>query len=500
MDHETRMKRFRERIDKMATLDHATAALYYDAQTVMPRGGAEDFGKTAAELSGENYRLLTCPEMREDIDAILASPMEADLLALAEANELSEQLRRIERIPLDEYMEFERVRAKANSVWHEAKEQSDFALFAPLLKRVFDMTRRFAALYDPERDPYDNLLDEYCKGLTKAKCEPFFDGLKADVAPLIAAVGESGRSIDDSFLAKAYPIEGQRALSKYVMELMTVDPAHCILGEVEHPFTINFSRNDVRISTHYYENAVASSLYSVIHESGHALYELHVDERFNRTPLCSGSGMDVHESQSRFYENCIGRSEAFCKLLWPKIRELFPAQTEGYGAHDFYLAVNSSKPDFIRTEADELTYPMHILVRYELEKLLIADELPVSELPAAWNALYKKYLGITPPNDRVGVLQDSHWSNGQIGYFPSYALGSAYAAQFLRTMEGQMDLWGLVEKGELKPIADYLEAHIWRFGKSVAPADLIENACGAPFDPAYYSAYLKEKFSAIYGL
>lgn len=161
MDHETRMKRFRERIDKMATLDHATAALYYDAQTVMPRGGAEDFGKTAAELSGENYRLLTCPEMREDIDAILASPMEADLLALAEANELSEQLRRIERIPLDEYMEFERVRAKANSVWHEAKEQSDFALFAPLLKRVFDMTRRFAALYDPERDPYDNLLDEY---------------------------------------------------------------------------------------------------------------------------------------------------------------------------------------------------------------------------------------------------------------------------------------------------------------------------------------------------
>ena len=284
------------------------------------------------------------------------------------------------------------------------------------------------------------------------------------------------------------------------MEVLTIDRDHCNIGEVEHPFTTNFSKDDVRITTHYHEKAFASSMYSVIHEGGHALYELNIGDDIKYSPLGGGASMSIHESQSRFYENIIGRSEAFLTYILPDIQKLGPKALKDVTPHDFYLAVNKSKPSLIRTQADELTYCFHVMIRYELEKQLIAGTLAVKDLPAAWNALYKEYLGVDVPDDTRGVLQDSHWSSGSFGYFPSYALGSAYGAQMLKVMERDIPVWELVAKGDLKPIVGWLTERIYRYGRLLKPNELILKACEAPFDPHYYVEYLKNKYTEVYGL
>ena len=283
---------------------------------------------------------------------------------------------------------------------------------------------------------------------------------------------------------------------KGMTRLMTADT----IGEVEHPFTTNFSKDDVRITTHYHEKAFASSMYSVIHEGGHALYELNIGDDIKYSPLGGGASMSIHESQSRFYENIIGRSEAFLTYILPDIQKLGPKALKDVTPHDFYLAVNKSKPSLIRTQADELTYCFHVMIRYELEKQLIAGTLAVKDLPAAWNKLYKEYLGVDVPNDTQGVLQDSHWSGGAFGYFPSYALGSAYGAQMLKVMERDIPVWELVAKGDLKPIVGWLTERIYRYGRLLKPNELILKACEAPFDPRYYVDYLKNKYTEVYGL
>ena len=245
---------------------------------------------------------------------------------------------------------------------------------------------------------------------------------------------------------------------------------------------------------------MASSLYSVVHEGGHALYELHTGDELNDSPLGTGTSMGIHESQSRLFENIIGRSEEFTRLIFPKMEELFPEQLKGVTAWDFYRAVNKSVPSLIRTEADELTYSFHIMVRYELEKQLIGGTLSVDDLPAAWNKLYKEYLGVDVPDDTHGVLQDSHWSGGSFGYFPSYAIGSAYGAQFMDAMRKDVDVDAVIRSGDLSPVVDWLTDKIYRFGMVKTPEQLIRDTCGAPFDPQFYVDYLTAKFTDIYGL
>jgi len=306
--------------------------------------------------------------------------------------------------------------------------------------------------------------------------------------------------VDDSFLNAHYPIEKQRELSDYLMKVMGMDRTHCGIAETEHPFTINFGSNDVRITTHYHEDNVASSMYSVIHEGGHAIYELGIGKEYERTFLGGGVSMGIHESQSRLFENIIGRSEEFIALIFPKLQELFPEQLAGVDAHAFWLAVNKAEPSLIRTEADELTYALHVMVRYELEKAIIAGELAVSDLPAAWNAKYKEYLGVDVPDDTHGVLQDSHWSGGSVGYFPSYALGSAYGAQMMESLRRDVNVEEAISSGSLKPIVDWLGERIYRHGCMYDPSVLLHNCCGAEFDATYYVRYLTEKFTKIYNL
>ena len=306
--------------------------------------------------------------------------------------------------------------------------------------------------------------------------------------------------MDDSFLHQDYPIAQQKEFSDYLMDVLGIDKNYCAIGETEHPFTTNFSKHDVRITTHYYAEHPEFSMYSVIHEGGHALYELHTADELIGSSLATGTTMGIHESQSRFFENMIGRSEPFVEYVFPKMQELFPEQLSGVTAHQMYLALNKCEPSLIRTEADELTYSLHIMVRYEIEKKLFKGEVKAADLPALWQEMMHEYLGIDVPDNTSGVLQDSHWSNAQMGYFPSYAIGSAYAAQFAAHMKKTVDVEKAVSTGDLKPVRDWLCERIWRFGRAKDPAELLEIACGEPFDPAYYTDYLTEKFSVIYGL
>jgi carboxypeptidase Taq len=280
---------------------------------------------------------------------------------------------------------------------------------------------------------------------------------------------------------------------------MAMDLDHIGLATTEHPFTTSFgSHNDVRITTHYYEENVSYSMYSVIHEGGHALYDSGSADEFAYTALDGGISMGIHESQSRFYENLLGRSRAFCNCVLPVMKALFP-QMGATTEEEFFKAINVVEPSLIRTEADEVTYCLHVMIRYEIEKRVMAGELAVHDIPAEWNRLYKEYLGIDVPDDKRGCLQDSHWSGGSIGYFPSYALGSAYGAQFLRKMKEDIDVDALMEKGDFAPINAWLRERIWQYGCLYEPAELLERVLGEPFDPQVYLDYLEEKCKAVYG-
>ena len=297
-----------------------------------------------------------------------------------------------------------------------------------------------------------------------------------------------------------WPIDKQRVFSERIMALEGLDPMNCTLGETEHPFTNDTNKWDVRITTHYYEEDPFFSMYSVIHEGGHALYELNGRDDIQFTSLAGGVTMGVHESQSRFYENLIGRSRAFCTPLLKIMREVFPERMNHVSEEELYSAINLSKPSLIRTEADELTYPLHVMIRYEMEKVMIAGDLSVSDIPGEWNRMYKEVLGIDVPDNRRGCLQDSHWSFGGIGYFPSYALGSAYGVQMLRQMEAETDVWGAVAKGDLSPVTAWLSEHIHQYGSLKKPQDLLLAAMGGPLDPTVYIGYLKDKFTSLYQL
>ena len=491
---------YREHIEKLHALHHAMGVLHYDGATVAPVESAEGRGKTLAYLSGCAYEIQTDPALLEAAKFLKEHSGE---LSAQDAREIEVFLRENEytaAIPQEEYVGYVTLLNKADAVWHKAKQDSDFAAFAPIVKDIFATNVRFAKYYKPEQAPYDTQLGLFERGLTMEKTDAFFDALRERIVPLLKKVLAKPQ-VDDSFIwGKSYPIEAQRQFSDYLMDVITIDRKRCSIGETEHPFTTNFNKKDVRITTHYHEENPVYSMYSVIHEGGHALYELHSADELEGTVLSGGVSMSIHESQSRFMENLIGRSKAFIELIFPKMQELFPEQLKGVTAEQMYLAVNKAEPSLIRTEADELTYALHVLVRYEIEKGLFDGSIAVDDLPRVWNAKYKEYLGIDVPDDKRGVLQDSHWSGGNVGYFPSYALGSAYGAQMLAKMKQSVDVDAAVRSGDLSPITKWLEEHIWKFGALYDPMELLERAVGEPFDPKYFTDYLEAKYTAIYKL
>lgn len=482
----------------MAAYSHATSMIYFDSVTAAPSDTAAGRGMTYEILSPISYNLLASKETGELLKFLGENAEALDEQKRREVELLTRSRDIVAKIPQDEYVQFDLLINEAESVWHKAKATNDFPAFAPYLEKIFETTIRFAGYSEPGKDPYDVMLDRYERGLNRQTCDAFFERLRNDLVPLIHKIG-TVKQPDTSFSRGHFPIPKQRELSDYVMEVMCIDRTHCNIGETEHPFTISFNNHDVRITTKYFEDDFSNSLYSVIHEAGHALYDLGVADKLQYTCLSEGTSTGIHESQSRLFENNLGRSRAFVKLLMPKFVELFP-QLSGVTAEQMYHAINRSTPSLIRIDADELTYSLHIMVRYEIENLLMHREISVNDLPKVWTEKVRTYLGIEVPDDRRGVLQDTHWADGMIGYFPSYAVGSAYSAQIMHAMKKDLDSEKVIESGTLRPIVEWLGQRIHQFGSLYDPADVLKRCTGEDFNPSYYTDYLNAKFSDLYGL
>ena len=478
---------------------HALGVMELDAATAAPAGSWEGRGTTTGILSEVMYNLIADSRNGELIAFLQAHADELNDVQLREVEILDKKYQQMNRIPAEEYVAFNILRNDAQAAWEKAKNASDFSVFQPYLEKIVEYQKKFAGYYNADLPAYDALLNEFEEGMTMEILDVFFARLRSTIVPLVEQIQKQNREVHP-FACRTYPAEIQRKFSDVLMEAMNLERNYCGIAESEHPFTMNFNNKDVRITTHYYENNFLSSMFSVVHEGGHALYELGADDKYNYTILSGGTSMGIHESQSRFYENLIGRSRAFASFVVPKLKELFPEQMNDVDVDTFYRTVNHAEPSLIRIEADELTYCLHIMVRYEIEKQLISGTLEVKDVPETWNRLYREYLGVAVPNDATGCLQDIHWSFGDLGYFPSYALGSAYGAQMLSAMQQELgDVFADVEKGDLSRITGWLCENIHQHASFKKPGQLLEEACGK-FDAVYYTDYLKRKYTEIYNL
>lgn len=485
-------------LDKYMAYQTAVNIMDWDANTLAPEEASEYTAKALGILSQERFRSLINPEVKA-----LVQQLDGEELSVKERGilrHLKKEFEKSESIPAEEMREFTELSSRSTAVWQKAKREKDFSVFAPYLEKVIAYKKKFAGYARKDGEKlYDILLDSYEESFHMEELDRFFDKLKKEIVPLLKKI-QQAEEPEDAFLYLDYDIEKQKEFNRYVAEYMGFDFNRGVMAESEHPFTTSWHNHDVRITTHYYKNNMPSAILSTIHEGGHALYEQGIPDDLTQTLAGEGASCAMHESQSRFYENIIGRSEAFWIPLYPKLTELFPEQLSGVSLEQFVRALNKVKAGLIRTESDELTYCLHIIVRYELERQMIEEDIPTGELPKLWKQKYQEYLGIEPEDDGVGILQDVHWSNGDIGYFPSYALGNAFSAQIYHTMKRELPVEELLRKGQISKITDWLREHIHRYGSSLEAREILKAATGEEFNPDYYIRYLKEKFEQVYGL
>ncbi|MCI1666330.1 MAG: carboxypeptidase M32 [Atopobiaceae bacterium] len=480
--------------------NYALVDIMFNGETIDPPKGAAGRGEAMATLDEEHHELLCSPETGALLDR-LSQDDTLDGTHAAEVRVLGRDRDQEASVPADVAADFTRLTCEAADVWHRAKLASDWDSFEPYLDRIIVSMREIAGYKDDTREPYDVWLDEFEHGTSRAFYDAFFSQVKDCVVPLVAAVGEKGWQPGRACVEGRFDEEAQWALARDLMELEGVDMDAIVLSRTEHPFTDSVTSQHAFIASHVYPDDVTSNVFSMLHEGGHAMYEQGVDPSYDYTCLKGGTSMGMHEAQSRFFENYVGRSEAFAPTLLATIARRFPERMAGVTPHDLWLATNRAEPSLVRTEADELTYPLHVVIRYEIEQMLFAGEATAADVPGLWADRYRGYLGVEVPDARHGALQDSHWSNGQIGYFPTYALGSAYGAQFMDTMRREgMDFEGVLASGDLAPIREWLRSRIWCFGRAKDPDRIMLDATGAPLDASHLTSYLTKKFSAIYDL
>jgi carboxypeptidase Taq len=494
-------KEFLEYVKKMSSYNEALGVLYWDLRTGAPKQGVEQRSEVIGMLSSEVFKMSTSVEM-------------ANYIANLSNEDLSDTTRKIlvecqkeydrnKKIPAEEYKEFVVLQSKAESVWEEAKAASNFNLFRPYLEKLVDMTKRFVSYWGLEgkKNKYDVLLDMYEPGVSVEVLDQVFGELRAAIVPLVKKISASSNKPKTDFLFKHFPKEKQKEFSLAVLQRMGYNFKAGRLDETVHPFATGLNPGDVRVTTNYDEEDFRTAVFGTIHEGGHALYEQNISKELIGTPLCSGTSMGIHESQSLFYENIVGRSLSFWKHNYDLLKTFASGQFDDVSIEDFYRAINESKPSFIRIEADELTYPLHVIIRYEIEKGLFNDEIEVKDLPKIWNDMYEEYLGIRPENDAKGVLQDVHWAGGSFGYFPSYALGYMYAAQFKHQMLEEIPNFDqLLEEGHLHPVKEWLTQNIHQYGKLKMPLEILQDVTGEGLNAQYLIDYLTEKFTNVYQL
>jgi carboxypeptidase Taq len=500
--HAEALQNFKETIRKISSYEEALGVLYWDLRTGAPRKGMDNRSEVIGVLSADHFKLATSPELGESLSTLEDSSIYSELSEIDQrlVTETRKEYNRSVKIPPKLYQEYVVLSSQSENKWEEAKENNDYASFQPYLEKVISYTNQFIELWGPKATRYDTLLDQYEPGMTVAELDRVFGGLREQLVPLAAAIASSPHQPDTSFLKQNYDKSAQKAFSLYILEQMGYNFEAGRLDESAHPFATGLSPGDVRITTRYLEDDVTSALFGTIHEGGHALYEQNIMEELIGTTLCTGTSMSIHESQSRFWENVIGRSRPFWNRYFGELQQRFPGQLD-VSVDQFYRGNNVVQPSLVRIEADELTYNLHIIIRYEIEKLIFNGGAKAADLPAIWNEKYKEYLGVTPQNDAEGVLQDVHWSGGAFGYFPSYSLGNMYAAQIADTMERDLQgFWGSVEKGNLLPIKQWLSERIYKYGKLRTPSELIQSVTGKPLDPQHLVTYLTKKYTDIYKL
>ena len=488
----------KEYISDLDKMQYAYNVVLYDNMIFMPKKALKQRSEVLAYLSSQIFKLKTSEKVKQIIEAFEDNTKQLSLIENSMIRALKREYNQIKDIPEDRYIEYMKEVTLSEASWEEAKEKNDFSIYEPHLKKIVAFMREFVEYYGYKEDKYDALLDLYEPGMTVKKLDKIFEELKNGIINILDYVENSEKVIDRQFLKEEYPISKQKDLSLELLKLIQFDMEAGRLDETMHPFTENFWNKDVRLTTHYYEKDLLSNVFSIIHEGGHGLYEQHIDDELMGTGLGTGVSMGIHESQSRFYENIIGRSKEFLVPVLKLIKNNFP-QLNDISVDKFYEAVNYVEPSLIRTEADELTYNLHIIIRYEIEKDLINGRIEVENLPQIWNEKYKKYLGIEPENDSEGVLQDVHWSDGSFGYFPSYALGNIYSGMFLKALcsDNENAIKNL-ESGDMTYINTWLKDNIHRYGSVYMPEQLLQKVTGETITTKYYIEYLENKYKNIF--
>ena len=485
-------------LEKISNYNYASSIIYWDLETEAPKEGIEKASQVLGFYSGESHRILTDLKFNKNIDLLLENIDLLDPINKKIIIETKKDIENIKKIPLNEYKEYNELLSKAQSIWAEAREKNNFSLFLPYLKKIITYKQKYVNYKGYNEHPYDALLDDYEPGITVKQLDIFFDNLKNRLVPLILKINKKKNFISNDILKLDYPIEKQKEFSIFIAKYLGFDFKRGLLRESTHPFSMSLNKYDVRMTTRYFLNDLQSSLFGTIHESGHSIYEQNIGEDICKTRLGGGNSMGIHESQSRLYENLIARSMEFWVPIYPKLQETFPENLKDIPLDLFYKAINKSQSDLIRVEADELTYSLHIILRYEIEKELIEGKIIPEDLPKIWNERMEKYLGIIPNNDSNGVLQDVHWAAGLFGYFPSYALGSANASQIMNSMKNKLNVDDILKEGKLEKIKEYLKENIHKFGKLKDPNEIMEIATGEIPTSKYYVNYLIEKYSKLY--
>lgn len=490
-------------LDKSMALQTARNLFEWDIQTLAPIEAADNTSKVIGILADEFMKCVINDDVKKLVKKLQEEKEQEELSPKEKAivKELNKTIEQLESIPPQEYREFNELTSLSNRAWIKAKKDNDYAHFAPYLKKVIEYKKKFAKYRAKKgQEPYEVLLKDFEECFGIKDLDIFFEKIKKEIIPLLKKVAEKADTVDKNYNFLHYDIDKQREFCKFLSGYLGFDFNKGVIAESAHPFTLNLHNHDVRITSKYLENNLESAMFSVIHETGHALYEMHIDDSLTLTPVGGGASMGMHESQSRFYENIIGRSEAFWAPIYQKLVDTYPENLKNISLEQFIRGINKAEPSLIRTEADELSYSLHIIIRYEVEKMIFSGEADIDKLPEIWNKKYEEYLGLTPPTDSQGILQDTHWSYGEFGYFPSYAIGSAVAAQLYAKIKEIMPLEEYLRAGNLTPIKEYLRDNIHKYGATKNTNQILLDVTGEEFNADYYINYLKEKFEKLYQL
>ncbi len=490
---------YKEHLKEMNIISSALSLLSWDQETHMPVRGIAARSQVAGRFAKNLFELSVSSELGEYIKA-LATDSSLTIEERASVRDIGKQYRRQKAIPPALIEEHATARSQAQAAWVEARKQSNFAVFQPLLTKMVDYARRFADYYGYEDHPYDALLEEYEPGMTVEKLQAIIEPLRKQLVPFLRRLASEGTPPDTAPIEGSFAVDQQLELAQAALQLIGYDFDAGALDEVAHPFTIAVAFDDVRVTNRYLKDHVTSGLFGALHEGGHALYNQGMPESLYALRLDGGSSNGIHESQSRMIENLLGRGLPFWTHFQPILAEIFP-QFRDISAESLYRAVNLVTPSFVRVEADEVTYNLHIMLRAELEAGLIAGEIQVADLPERWNEAMDRYLGVTPPNDALGVLQDVHWSIGYFGYFPSYMLGNLYASQMATKIRQDLpDLDERIAAGDVLVLIDWLKKNVHQLGAVYQPDELMTRITGQTLDSSHFVRYVEAKYSGIYGL